>query len=754
MYDVKLKEKIKMKIYLFIIGLLFPVLLTAQSIKGKVSNNKDTPLIGANVYWIGSSVGTITNIDGEFEVSTKGITKKLLVASYVGHTADTIKVTNEKYIEFSLDEDASSETVKVYANKPGVIISDSEGARNEQLTQTELKKDACCDLAGSFGSQSSVQQQTTNVITNSKELQILGLSGIYNQVLIDGLPMIQGLSYTYGISSIPGTLIDNIFISIGANSVLQGYESITGQINVVTKDPRDTDKLYLNAYINNFMEKQLNANYAVKGDKWSNLTAFHTTQKADKVDRDKDNFLDVPQITRYSLFNKLQYSQYEALGFSTMLNLRFLNENRVGGQTNYNSETDKGSTSVYGQSVDITQPEYWSKSTYRFDEHSAITLFSSGYYQDQNSFFGTVNYDATQTNSYNNIQYEYDYDTHSLKAGLSYRYMELDENIDFTDTLLKRTYAGNYNKLEQIPGVFIENTLNLFEDDLTWIAGIRADNHNQFGTIVTPRTTLRYSLSENTTARVNIGTGWRTSNLFSENINLLASSRDVIFQEDLKPEKALNYGFNLIQKFNSDNSDITGHITADFYRTEFQNQIFPDYDTSPKQAFIQNFEGKSISNGFQLEGLVKLWEELELKSGYSYLDVTREVNGETQQLPFIPKHKVLFTVNYVPTDGNYQIDARLNWFGEKRLPNTKSNPVEYQRPDFSEQYVVANAQFTYFFDELEVYVGCENLLDFRQERPIISWENPFSPYFDTSSVWGPTRGREIYLGIRYTLGNE
>jgi outer membrane receptor for ferrienterochelin and colicin len=560
------------------------------------------------------------------------------------------------------------------------------------------------------------------------------------------------LTYTYGISSIPGTLVDNIYISKGANSVLQGFESISGQINVETKDPDQTDKLYLNAYVNSFSEKHLNANYAVSKGKWSNLTAVHTVQPARDVDRDKDDFLDVPKLRRYMISNKLKYGNENNWGWNSKIGLRYLNEQRIGGQTSFNANSDEGSNEVYGQTVNISQPEFWTKTGYRFNDQHNLVGFASGFYQDQDSYFGTVKYDAQQTNFYGNLQYEYNYGDNVLKTGFSYRHLNLEEDVSFTNNVLERSYAGNYLRQESIAGAFAENTLSLFDGKLTWIAGIRADNHNQFGTIVTPRTLLKYDISPNTIIRANIGTGWRTVNLFSENIGLLVSSRDIVFAEQLEPEKALNMGLNFTQKFNGQN--ITGFFSTDFYRTDFQNQIFPDFDSDPRKAIIENFTGKSVSNTFQAEIYLNFWQQFEFKTGYSFLDVYREIDGQKVLLPFNPRHKVVTTLGFKPLSNKFHVDMNIHWYGQQRLPNTRSNPVEFQRPDFSEDYMQVNAQFTYSLKRFELYTGCENIFDFRQERPIIGWQNPFGQFFDTSSVWGPTRGREIYVGLRYRIPNE
>lgn len=741
-----------MKKYIFLVGLLFPAFAWAQSILGKVTNENGEPLVGASVHWANTTIGKTTGVQGEFELSAKEVAITSLVANFVGYTADTIEITDQTFVIFTLKASQKLDEVVVKAERSGVIISDIEPIKMEQITQTELGKAACCDLAGCFETQTTVQPQTTNVITNSKELRILGLSGVYNQVLIDGFPMIQGLTYTYGISSVPGSLVDNIYVSKGANSVLQGFESISGQINVETKEPDNTEQLYLNAYLNSFSEKQLNANYAFKRGKWSNLTAVHTVQPANEFDRDEDGFLDLPKLTRYMLSNKWKYGKEQNWGWHSRVGIRYLNEQRIGGQTTFDPDTDKGSTETYGQTVNFSQPELWTKTGFRLNDQHHFVLFASGFYQEQESYFGTVKYDANQANGYGNLQYEWSYGKNVLKTGVSFRHLQLDEDIAFTGNGLGRTYAGNYLREENILGTFAENTAKFFNDKLTWIAGTRVDHHNQFGTRLTPRTLLKYDITPNTIVRANAGTGWRTVNLFSENIGLLVSSRDIVFAEQLKPEEALNTGINLTQKFNG--RQVSGFFSADYYRTDFQNQVFPDYDTDPTQAIIENFGGKSVSNTFQAEVYLNFWQQFEFKTGYSFLDVYREIDGAKVLLPFNPKHKVVTTLGYQPRTKRFRIDANAHWYGQQRLPNTQSNPEAFQRPDFSENYLLINAQFTYNVRTFELYAGCENLFDFRQERPIVGWQDPFSPYFDTSSVWGPTRGREIYVGVRFRLLSE
>lgn len=723
-----------------------------ESVTGVVMNMDDDLLIGAQVYWADGGKGVVTGTDGRFELDPPGEGLYPLVARFVGYQPDTLVVGGGYECTYYLKPMGDLDAVEIMERQDGVFISNLNPVKTETITQTELRKAACCDLAGCFETQTTVQPQVTNVITNAKELRILGLSGVYNQILIDGLPMVQGLTYTYGLSGIPGTLVDNIHVSKGANSVVQGYESMVGQINVETKNPVNTDRLFLNAYINNFGERHLNANVAFKKGKWSNMTALHTVQPARVIDRDDDRFMDLPLLTRYMVFNRTQYGDESQRGFYSRVNFRYMDEQRIGGQVNFDPSRHLGETEVYGQQVQINQPDVSTRSGYRFNERTQVVLLASAFMHRQDAWFGTVHFDAEQYNGYANIQLEHDYGaTHSMKTGVSYRHLTLSETIAFSDDL-NRTYDGRYVRVENIPGMFVENTMNFFDNRLTWIAGVRTDHHNTFGTITTPRSLLKYDLAEQTSVRASAGYGWRTVNLFSENNLLMIGSREVVFAEELNPETSINYGLNFTHKF--DNDRLSGFFSLDYYRTQFGNQVFPDYDADPGVAIIENFTGTAISEGFQAELFVRLARRMEIKTGYNYLHVYREIEGERRLLPFNPMHKVVNTLSFTPLHEKWHVDANIHSYGRQRLPNTAANPVEYQRPDFSEPYTVVSAQWTSIFGQFQVYLGVENIFDFRQLQPILSWEDPFSPFFDTSSVWGPTRGREVYVGVRYAIASR
>jgi outer membrane receptor for ferrienterochelin and colicin len=729
--------------------------MQAQTLSGKVfglsSGNKEI-LPGARIQSLGQpQLGATANENGVFHINADSGEFRFIISAS-GYLDDTVDARGKAYLSVTLRTDEKALAGITIRDNRGSYLSELNAAKTEVITQRELTKAACCDLAGCFGTQASVQPQTTNVVTNAQELRILGLSGVYNQVLFDGLPMIGGANYTYGISTYPGTVVENIYVSKGTTSVLQGFESISGQINLESRQPDKTDRVHLNAYVNSFGEKHFNGTVATPvGQKkqWHSLLALHSVQPAGRIDNNKDGFLDLPLLTRYMAFNKWRYRNDRQTGLSMQIGLRIVNEQRIGGQKNFDAETDAGSTRRYGQTVRYTQPEAYIKGTYRFDPDQAISVAISGYYHDQESWFGTTNYAARQATMNLNVQHELGWaDKHLFKWGVSYRYQELNETVAFSSNPLGRTYAGRYNTALNVPGVFAENAFHWKADRLLLITGARLDRHQVWGNYFTPRTMLKWTITQDHTFRASAGTGWRQVNLFPENANLLASSRNIVFVEPLKPEQALNWGMSHTWRHTVGVMDAT--LSGDFYSTQFSNQFFPDYDSDPTKAFIRNFEGRSRSIGIQLEASAIFWKRLETRAAYNYLDVYRLENGVRTALPFNPRNRVMVAASYRTKSNRWQADANVHWFDRMRLPNTGSNPEAYRRPLFSTPYATLNVQGTFRWKALDVYAGCENLLGFVQPNPIISAENPFGPYFDISSVWGPTRGRELYLGVRWS----
>lgn len=720
-------------------------------IEGKLTTIEGIPLVGANVVWQNTSVGTVTDAEGKFSITEEGITDRTLVFSYIGFNTEVLAVGELKYWEIQMIEDYTLVQVEVRSQSKATRYA-NEVAKVEVIGTREIERAACCSLAGCFNTNASVNSATTNVVTNAKELRILGVSGVYNQLLFDGMPLIQGLAFTYGASSYPGTMIENIFVSKGTNSVLQGFESISGQINIIPHSAPNTPRLYFNVYGNSFGETQYNINHMLQKRNWSNFTTAHLTLPAGLIDRDGDNFRDVVKTRRISLYNKWAYENPDKDRWKAQIGWRFWDETREGGTLEYSRQEDLGSDTVYGQSVDIRQFDVYGKLNHKINNQWSLTWLNSAFFHQQDSYFGIKRYEAQQHNFTSSLYSDFYYSDvdHNLKFGASLRNNRMQEDITFLQPIDFLSYEGRYNSDFDIPGFFAENTFNLAP--FTIIAGLRSDYHGEWGWKVAPRFLVRADLPQETDLRFSIGKGFRRVLLFPERVNLLAGNRDIIFSEPLAPEEALNIGLNGIKNFHFGNVDLT--LSADAYYIFFQNQIFPDYSIGARKAYIYNFYGESASQSFQFENKWEFFQRIDFKYAYNYLNVYQMREGVRTDLPFVPKHKVLVNGSYTTKDDQWQFDATFKWFSSQRLPHTHDYPAEYRQPHFSQSYSHIDFQITKRWPQFEIYAGVENILDFRQEFPIVAYDDPYGPFFDTEFNWGPTRGREIYLGLRYRIPQQ
>jgi outer membrane receptor for ferrienterochelin and colicins len=367
-------------------------------------------------------------------------------------------------------------------------------------------------------------------------------------------------------------------------------------------------------------------------------------------------------------------------------------------------------------------------------------LINSFTLQDQNSFFGLRDYTARQNSSYNNLIFQsYLGNTkHSYTTGLTYIYNNYDEMI--TDS--------SFSMKESVPGVYFQYTYSM-PDKLTVITGIRADFHNEFGAFFTPRMHVRYTLNPNTIIRVAAGKGYRTPNVIAENISFLASSRDIKPLEKLQQEEAWNYGMHLTQYVNLLGKQMT--ISADFYRTNFVNQVIFDIDSDVSQIRLYNLDGKSYSNSAQLEINYELLKRLDMVAAFRLTDVKTTYEGDLLRKPLISKYKGLVTLSYATYRNLWQFDFTSQFNGGGRLPKTIGNPPEYQLEETFPAYTILNAQITRYLKKWSIYLGGENLLGYRQRHPIVAANDPFGDYFDASMVWGPIMGAKIHIGLRFAI---
>jgi outer membrane receptor for ferrienterochelin and colicins len=737
----------QVKVYIILILLILTgISAFSQKIQGYVYEldelNQKLPLPGANIFWEGSSTGTATAQDGSFSLMKEGQHHHLLVISYVGYENDTVHIhETTDPIEIILTTNKTLQEVEVLERGPGAHISRTDLIATQQITLGELKKAACCNLSESFETNASVDVNYSDAITGAKQIKLLGLAGKYSQMQTENIPNFQGLASSYGLSYVPGSWMESIQVSKGTSSVKNGYESITGQINVEYKKPDNKEKLFVNIYANHAGRLEANINSSIRvTPKWNTAVFGHVSNQSTLLDHNGDTFLDDPVFNQVNLFNRWNYYSEKMEG---MFGVKFLNESRKGGQLDYYSD-EPGNPEPYGTEVKTNRLEAFSKTGFFLNRpESSIGWINSYIYHDMNSFFGLNTYNGIQHQLYSNLMLQTYIATtaHTITTGLSYKLDHFDESLN--DSAFMRT--------EHVPGAFFEYTWNVPEK-FTLLAGIRGDYDNLYGFFVTPRLHLRYAISENTILRVSAGRGSRTANVIAENLSMLTTSRRFIIMEKLKMEQAWNYGLNFTQYIDILGKEMT--INADVYRTDFTNQVIIDKEQNIDQVMVYNLDGKSYANTFQVEVKYELIKRMEVTAAFRYNDVKMTISEELMREPLVNRYKGLFTVSYATNLRKWQFDFTTQFNGSARIPTTEGLPEEYHMESYSPVYTILNAQVTKFYKRWEIYIGGENLTNYKQHNPIIAADDPFGPYFDASNIWGPVSGVKIYAGVRFLLKHD
>ncbi|OQX78839.1 MAG: hypothetical protein B6D61_04625 [Bacteroidetes bacterium 4484_249] len=733
----------------FLLLTLFTALnLSAQdkSIAGYIYNldkkSVKTPMAFANVVWMGTQTGTVSDENGFFELNNPGNKHSRFVVSFVGYRTDTIIVTNwDKELEIVLKPVIELEEVKIEGKQVARSISSITPVNTEHISSDGLQRLACCSLAESFETTATIDVGYADAVSGAKKIKMLGLAGVYSQILTELVPSTRILSATFGLNYIPGPWISGISISKGTSSILDGYESITGQINIDLKQPENSEKLYAELFVNEHHRVEVNASSAFKlNDNLSTIVLVHASALKNKVDNNGDGFLDLPVGNLFIGSNRYYFNKNNKI--RSRFGFEIMQEDRVGGQLDFNPKTDIGIADYYGISVKSSRFTIFEKAGFLLDpeNNGSFAINANFIFHKTNSTFGLRDYDATQKSLNVKIRYktELGRKNHKLMGGIDFLNDNFNQHI--IDTIIDRN--------ESVPGIFGEYTFS--SKKITIISGLRFDYNNLFGSFFTPRLHVKYSISENATIRASAGKGYRTANVFPENIGLLASSRTFYFLEEFQMEKAWNYGINFTRKWFIDEiRKITFNI--DFYRTDFQNQIVVDINRSAGAVYFYNLDGESFSNSFQTDLILTPANRFEITLAYRYNNVMVTMNQELINKPLVNPHKGLVTLHYSTKFEKWNFTVTTQFNGKSRLPYTKDNPEEYQLEESSPAFVILHAQILRKFSKWEIYLGAENLTNYKQENPILAADDPFGDYFDSSIVWGPVVGRSINFGLRLKI---
>ena len=732
------------KLILFYILLAALIPLQAQSIlKGKVvadEEGKEIPLAGANVFWLHIEKGTATDPEGNFSIERPTDADKLVV-SFIGYKTDTIDVAKKSFIKIKLESAVDLDAIEVVSKQKTSSVSLLNPIQTVKLNEKELQKAACCNLSESFETTASVDVSYNDAVTGAKEIKMLGLDGIYTQLLSENMPYVRGLAAPYGISFMPGPWMESIYIAKGTGSVTTGYEAVTGQINVEVKEPDASERFFLNVFGDQAARIELNAHASHRFKSGlSTILLTHGSYTAIEEDHNDDTFLDMPLVKRINLMNRWKYMNDKWRG---QIGIGFLKEERIAGQVGLDPDIHKGSKDLYGVFIDNTMTDFFFKlgRVLSEEKNKSIALIGNGNLYKQNATYGINPYEGDQFSVQTNILYSTNIGSGTNKqfrGGLSLIFDDVEESFK----------SFNLQRREIVPGIFGEYILDN-GDKSGLIAGMRIDYNNEYGWFFTPKVNYRYNFNQFNVIRVSAGHAYRSANIFAENTEVLISSRSVEILEELDVEESWNAGISYTNSFKIDNRE--GDFTLDFYRTQFVNQVVMDLDQDPSKVLFYNLDGKSYSNSFQAELNYELMNRLNVRLAYILNDVKTSFQGELTEQPLVPKHRALFNIGYYTPFEKWMFDFTTQWTGTQRIPDTRSNPEEYQRELTSSAYFTLLAQVTKKFKNWELYIGGENLTGFMQDSPIIAANDPFGPYFDASLIWGPISGRKIYGGLRYKI---
>ena len=756
------------KLLLVLFGLAL-VLNGFSQVKGRVveisQNKKDTTALpGVTVFWLNTSIGSSTDVNGLFSIPSTSETNRLIITT-VGYKSDTLVIKDTThFLSIRLKGGVELNEVEVVYQSTGTELSYLSAIKMETLNEHSLMKAACCNLSESFETNPSVDVNFADAVTGTKQIQLLGLSGQYAQITKENMPYMRGLANGYGLSFIPGTWIQSIQLSKGAGSVINGYESFTGQINTELQNPETSDRLNFNTYVNQNGRNEYNLNAKHRfNEKFAVGLLSHMSFNPLKEDMNHDGFMDIPMGKQYNVMNKYAYNTGK--GFEAQFGGSYLVDERNGGQVHTSAHdtsshgashsiTGANSLPLYKIGIKNTKWELYSKTGFVFRKKpgTSMGLQLSYLNHDQNNTYGFNTYTGLQRTFYANYIFQGIIKTtnNTYKLGASF----MNDNVDETYRLFK------FKRDEKVGGAFAEFAHNKGEK-FNLVAGLRADYHNYYGLFFTPRLHIRYALTGSKTVfRISGGRALKTANIFAENTALMAASRDWIIEPSdlnmpygLKPETGWNYGFNFTQKMKLNYKD--AYITVDLYRTDFTQQVVVDVDYNTQQALFYNLNGPSYSNTAQIEFGWEVRKRLNVKTAYRYVDTKVNYKTGLLQKALVSEHRAFINIGYETKNKHWLFDATLQYNGKKRLPQTKLNLEEYQRAEYSPDFYNVLSQITYMTKikraDFHVYIGVENALDYKQPNPIVASDAPFNKYFDASMVWGPIYGRMLYAGLRFKI---
>ena len=740
----------KKLIYLILLILFSLNHYSQDVVEGKIlyiENNKEISVQGATIKWLNTDRGTISNEKGLFKLENS-LNKEFIEISFLGFKTDTVLVKKDKIINHFLtvsDENSLNE-VTVSKRRNSMQRTYLMPQNIIKISEDELLKAACCNLSESFETNPSVDVNHSDAITGTKQIEMLGLKSPYILITEENIPMVRGASQTFGLGFTPGTWIESIQVTKGMGSVTNGYESIVGQINTEIKKPYTDMPFFFNLF--NSIDGRFEANAHIRSkvsEKMHNTLFIHYNDRKRANDKNGDQFLDKPIQDQLNLLSKWQYTD-TAKGLVSFLNIRYLDDFKKMGSINFNEKEDL--SSFWGGKIFTNRFDSSFKLGYVNPEIPYQSLgFQLAYnFHDQEAYYGLNDYNISQKSLFVNLIYNSILfnSKNKIKAGLNL------SSDDYSEYVFK----SNIDRIDSSFGGFFEYSFDNFID-FNLIFGLRYDIHNNLGSFFTPRLHFRYLLNDNFSVKGSFGTGRKIANIFAENQGIFLNNRKNInknFSDNLYgvgPEKATNLGFSLDHKVFLFGGQ--GNLIFDFYKTIFDNRVIIDFETFGEFNFYNSSFGKSKSDNYQLEFLFSK-NNWNITAAYKKYDVKSYYKSGLKEKPLQPRNIIFFNYGIESNkinDKNWKFNITYNRLGKQRLMDNPRDNNEFVNPHFT-----IMSQITRVFSKnLEVYVGGENINNYKQENPIIMANNPFDPNFDASIVHGPIFGSTYYVGLRYKILN-
>lgn len=753
----------------------------AQHIKGIVSGaDTDEPLIGASVYWAGTTIGISTDVTGTYDINRVKDYNEL-VASYIGYANDTIRVeSGMERVNFRLvAEGVAIDDVVVNSTLGGNYVKRDGILKGEMISFAGLCKMACCSLAESFENSASVTVGYSDAISGARQIKMLGLAGTYTQILDENRPIMRGLSAPYGLSYTPGMWLNSIQVSKGISSVTAGHEAITGQINLEHRKPTDDERLFINFYIDDELRPELNVSTALpvtKDKRLSTVLLLHgsmDTHALGSMDDNKDGFMELPKARLGAISNRWLYSADN--GAQVRWGFKYLAENRLSGQNHYKESMrdEVERMEIYGSQIKNRELNAYFKfgmpvgpSVYDKEQQSELRsniAFVADYDRfKEDAYFGLNNYNGTDNMVSLNMMYNHYFSyRHSLIMGVSSHLQFMDESLLNRTPWLGNTNDWDFNRQENEAGAYVEYTYTI-KDKLSIVAGLRGDYNGFYDKFyLTPRGHIKWNITPTTILRGSAGMGYRSTNVITDNIGILATGREIVFagisSEDMgskfkgfnRMEEALTLGGSLSQSFTLvQHEDAT--LSFDYFRTEFYNQVVADQEYSPNSIYVYNTGGKSFTDSYQVDFTWTPVERFDIFATYRYTHSRMTINrpdGSTAlvERPLVSRYKALINLQYATRYRRWVFDVTAQLNGPSRLPTQTGNLAD---SGTSPIYPVFFAQVSRKVGKFDIYIGCENILDYKQENPILNANDPWSAGFNSSVIWGPLMGRKFYAGVR------